>query len=106
MDETAKRVYLWEWTQKHIKNKIPFNEWLPSESELTELGVRLKLSVHQQNENKALLQSFLADEKYCKACAECGYKSTCYLNGKRATLLVVDGDVNIGTRECQNFVRF
>lgn len=106
MDEIAKRKLLWDWTRRHIENGVMFREWLPTEGELTALGVELHMPVSKQNENRALMQMFLADEKYCKACEKCGYNSTCYLGGKRKTIVVINGNVSFSERECGKYARF
>lgn len=106
MDNTDKNKMLWEWTAQHIKNKVPFLEWLPSETALATLGMELKLSREAKDNNRALLQMFLADEKYCKACAECDYNKTCYLDGTKKSILVINGNISFGKRDCEKYARF
>lgn len=104
MDEQTKLNFLWDWTKAHLKNGVQFN--LPSDQELQGLGIELKMSMSDQHKNKPLMQVYLADEKYCKECMESGYKKTCYLNGKKKTMLVVDGDISFGSIDCEKYARF
>jgi len=106
MDNITKHKLLSEWTLQHVKNRIPFSEWLPSEAELETLCMELRLTREVKDRNRIMLRMFLADEKYCKACAECGYNSTCYLGGKKKTLIVIDGRLSFGTRPCEQYARF
>lgn len=62
--------------------------------------MELKLSRMSADKHRGLLRLFLADEKYCKHCKENGYKEPCYLNGKRKTIVVIDGDVCFVERDC------
>ena len=103
MDEQTKLNLLWGWTKAHLKNGVRFN--LPTDQELQRLGILLKMSISQQHANKPLLQMFLADENYCKDCAECGFKKTCYLDGKKKTLIVIDGDISFGSVDCEKYAR-
>jgi hypothetical protein len=92
------RQELWEWTRKHIANGISFGEWLPTEQELTRLALELKLSRSIADENRALLQMFLADKKYCDACQG---KMKCYMDGKHRSIIVIDGKISFAHRECR-----
>jgi hypothetical protein len=74
---------------------------MPTESELTALGVELKMPLAKQNEQRALMQMFLSDEKYCKACAESGFKFKCYLDGKPKTIVVIDNNISFVERQCK-----
>lgn len=104
MNEITKRKLLWDWTRRHIANGVPFE--LPSEEEITRLSIELKLPRSVADNNRALLQMFLADEAYCEKCSKCGYNSTCYLDGEQKAIFVVDGDISIGKRTCGKYARF
>lgn len=106
MNPSEKTKTLCEWTRRHIAFGIPFGEWMPSETELTKLSLELKLSRSVADENRALLQMYLADEKYCDACRDSGYQMKCYMDGKHRSICVINGDISFANRDCEKEARF
>lgn len=92
-------MVLWEWTKSKNACGADYQRWLPSDQQVLACALAYGLTRSQMDEFKPMLRVFLADEKYCEACAR-GARLKCHLGYRRKVLKVVDDEITFGYVDC------